>query len=67
MIMTVKQLRRLKELTVAQIAAALGISRVTYAKLENNPGKFTIDQAVEFCRIVGVPFDQVFFVQNDNI
>jgi DNA-binding XRE family transcriptional regulator len=65
--MTVKQARRYKELTIEQMAKALGMVRDTYARLEKNPDRFTIKQAKEFCRITGFTHNEIFFTTTSNM
>ena len=50
---TVKQARVLANATQKEMAEYLGISRSTYIKIENNPGKATIEQAKKIGRYSG--------------
>ncbi len=42
------------------MARLLGMHRTTYAALEKDPGRFTVDQAHRFCRITERGFEEVF-------
>ena len=64
--MTVKQVRRYVDMTTGQMATALGMSRWTYEKLEKTPDKFTMRQAMQFCKVTGIPMERVLFVQKPN-
>ena len=61
MVYSVKQARALADKTQAEMAEKLGVTRDTYRKIEQNPGRATIDQAVAISRITGIPIDQIFF------
>ncbi len=61
MLITVKQARIGANLTQAGIASKMGIHPQTYMRLEKHPGKMTVQRAIKFAKIVGVPFDNIFF------
>lgn len=58
---TIRQARNLKGLTQVEIAKLLDISRDTYIKLESNPSKITVAQAVRISEITGIPFNDIIF------
>lgn len=58
---TVKQARLLSGKTQQEMADHLGVHVQTYAKLERNPEKMTIERAVKLSQVTGVPSDQIFF------
>ena len=58
---TMKQARVGANLTQARIASKMGIHPQTYMRLEKHPGDMTIKRAKKFAKIVGVPFDDIFF------
>lgn len=60
-IYTVRQARKLADLTQREVAKALGINRATYIAMEQNPEKITVPQAKAISKITEVPFDQIFF------
>lgn len=58
---TLRQLRLAKEISQEKMAEELGIHRNTYASLEENPGKISIDQAKAIALILEVSVDAIFF------
>lgn len=58
---TVKQARLMSGKSQEIIAESLKIHRQTYAKLEQNPEKFTIEQANTFSAEVNIPYDKIKF------
>lgn len=58
---TVKQARVGIEASQAEMAAKMGICLDTYRKLEQNPEKMTLAQAVLFSRITGMEPGDIFF------
>lgn len=66
MSITVKQARVGKDFTMQEVADKMGIHVQTYAKLEKDPEQFTIRQAEDFCGIVEVPMEKIFFGIKSN-
>lgn len=64
--MTIAQIRRDSGLTQQEMADKLGVSRQTYAKLENDPSKATIEQARLMCRVLGRKYEDIFFAKCVN-
>lgn len=58
---TLRQLRLAKEISQEKMAEELGVHRNTYASLEENPGKISIDQAKAIALILEVSVDAIFF------
>lgn len=58
---TVKQARKLADLTQVQMADALEVSRDTYRRIEKNPETATIAQGVRIAEVTGLSFDAIFF------
>ncbi|MBR2929399.1 MAG: helix-turn-helix domain-containing protein [Oscillospiraceae bacterium] len=58
---SVKQVRKLADLTQVQMANALGVSRDTYRRIEENPETATIAQGKRIAEVTGFPFDVIFF------
>lgn len=58
--MTVKQARLMADLSQEQMAKILCMHRNTYAALERDPGRFTLQQAWNFCVAVGRGLEEVF-------
>lgn len=61
MALTIKQARLLAEMTQQEVADRMGIHRHTYMKWEQNPDEMPIGRAKQFCEIVGVSIDEIFF------
>lgn len=55
-------------ITQVEMADELGITRQTYAKLEQNPEDMTIKDARAVCSILGKRFSEIFFssMVNEN-
>lgn len=64
---SVKQARLLSEKTQDALAKALKIHRQTYAKLEQHPEKFTVEQANAFSDEVGIPYDRIKFFSQETL
>lgn len=58
---TIRQARRLADLSQSQVAKALGVCECTYRKIEKNPEKATIEQAHALARLFGMSYDSLFF------
>lgn len=48
------------------VASYLGISRPTYAKMENNPGIVTVEDAKKLADLFEVTVADIFFGDNDS-
>ena len=48
-------------MTQEEIAKKLGISRNTYMDYERYDTPMRITTAIDFCRIVDIPMDEIFF------
>jgi len=59
--MSPKQARLRKELSQQKVAELLGVHRQTYMKWEHNADEMPIGKAKEFCKIVSIPVDEIFF------
>lgn len=64
---TVKQARVLRGFTQSKIAEKMGINIDTYRRIERNPEKITIEKAKQFCEIVGMSVDNIFFDTNSTL
>lgn len=62
MVLTLKQTRRIQELTQDQVAAMLGVHVQTYRKIEQNPDEATVQQAKKLSEILGVDYNEIFLV-----
>ena len=65
--LTVKGARQLAGYTQTQMAAKMGVHMQTYRKLEQYPGKMTIEQARRFCSIVHRSVEDIFFDSNSSL
>ncbi len=63
---TMKQARVGAEMTQQQVADRMGVHVQTYQRMENNPEDVTIRQGKSFSEIVGVRFEDIFFINNSN-
>lgn len=63
MIFTIKQARKLRDLTQDQLAEALQVHVQTYRKIEENPESATVEQAKKIAEVTGISVDQLFFAQ----
>ena len=63
---TMKQARVGANMTQQQVADALGVHVQTYMRMENNPEDVTIKQGKSFSEIVGVRFEDIFFINSSN-
>lgn len=65
--MTLRQARKMSDMTQKEVAKKLGISVVTYMKLENNPEMTTIGQAKKLSSLFGISYDDIFFNSNSTL
>lgn len=63
---TIRDARKDLGLTQDDMADCLGITRQTYAKMENDPEGMTIESARKVCHILGMRFSDIFFGQMVN-
>ena len=61
MIFTVKQARKMRDLTQDQMAEALKVHVQTYRKIETRPEMATIEQAKKIAEVTGLTLDELFF------
>ena len=64
---TIKQARQYAGLTQAKMAAALGVCRDKYMKIEKDPESATIGQAKVIARETGVPLEDILFVNSSTL
>lgn len=53
--------RKKERYTQQQVADYLGVSRITYAKMEKNPGDITLDDARKLSTLFKVDVRDIFF------
>lgn len=58
--------RKKERYTQQQAAEHLGISRITYAKMEKNPGDITLDDARKLAALFKVDVRDIFFSCTDS-
>lgn len=63
--LTVKEWRRLRGISQAKFASALGVSLTTLQKWESHRAKLPVDKAFEMCNILNVKIDDVIFLPKD--
>lgn len=61
MVLTLKQARMMREMSQEKMAEVLQIHRNTYAALEENPGRVSIDQAKIISDTLKISVDDIFF------
>ena len=62
--MNLKEAREKERYSQQQAADYLGISRVTYGKMEANPGDITVDDAKKLAELFKVDVKEIFFSNN---
>lgn len=60
---TMKQARQYAGLTQVEMAKRLNIALATYRDYEHGDSLMRVDKAIEFSHIVGVPLDNLIFLQ----
>lgn len=61
--MELREARQGANMTQAEVADHLGVSRPTYIKMEKHPDEVTISDAVRLADLFGVNVDAIFFGQ----
>lgn len=64
---TVKQARKLNDLTQEQMAQMMGVNRDTYRRIERRPDKATVWQAHQISKITGIPMDNLIFLPETQL
>ncbi len=65
-VLTLKKARIIAEISQADMAKAIGVSRGTYIKIEKNPDTTTIAQAKAISKILNISYDEIFFGNNST-
>lgn len=64
---TIREWRAFKKLTKAKVAELMGKHASTYARLEDNPGSITIEDAIKLAEVFECDVrDIIFFDKNPN-
>lgn len=58
---TLREARKKKGIKACAVADAIGVSRQTYAKYEDDQGIMSIKHAQAACDFMGLDFDSIFF------
>lgn len=58
---TVREYRRMREISQTEMAEMLGIHVNTYIAWEKDPKKIPVDKAMNICNIFGVDIDSIIF------
>ena len=58
--------RKKERYTQQQVADLLGVSRPTYARMEQNPGDVSVEDAKRLASIFKVDVRDIFFSNNDS-
>jgi len=64
--MSIRQARRMRDISQNQMAADMGIHVQTYRKIENHPEEATIEQAKCIARLLGMSYDELNFFEDDS-
>lgn len=67
--MKVESLREAREkagFSQQEMADELGVSRPTYASIEQNPDRATVLQARRICQILSRTYERIFFDRSDS-
>lgn len=59
--LTIRNIRRMRDVTMHEIADKLGVCTATYSKYEKNPETMPIEMAKAVCAILGASVEQIFF------
>lgn len=60
--MSIRQIRRAKEISMQEMADFLGVHVNTYSEWEKNPQKMSVGIAFSVCDKLEVPFDAIIFL-----
>lgn len=64
--LTLKEWRKAKSITIADMAGKLGIHPNTYQSWEENPGKISIENGIKIAAYLDVPFDSILFASESS-
>lgn len=62
---TMKQARRYAGYTQAEMAKNLNVALATYRDYEHGDSEMRVSKAIEFSRIVGIPIENLIFLQTN--
>lgn len=61
----ISKLNQARKYSAAHMAKAIGVSRQTYAKLEEHPERMTLEQARRASELLGCSTDELFYLPRD--
>lgn len=64
--MELSEARKKERYSQQQVADLLGVSRPTYARMEQNPGDVSVEDAKRLAEIFRVDVRDIFFSSNDS-
>jgi len=67
MVISVKAARVNRNMTQADVAKRLGISKGQYQRLENDLGSMKLDRAAQLGEVLGMSIDDIFFGSNSSV
>lgn len=67
MALTLREWRRVKEISQETMAEKLGVHVNTYQSWEKNPGKISFEKAAEMAEILNVPIDEIIFMKPQKV
>ena len=59
--MNIREARESSKMTQEEVAGHLGISRVTYGKMERDPELMTLSDAKALSELFGISLEDIFF------
>lgn len=62
MSLTLRQVRRAKEIKQKEMAVMLGISANTYRAWERKPSKINIEMCYKICKVLSIEYDKSIFL-----
>lgn len=67
MALTLREWRRVKEISQETMAEKLNVHVNTYQNWEKNPGRISFEKAAEMAKILGVPIDDIIFMPQQKV
>ena len=64
---TIREWRRIKEISQETMASRLNVHVNTYQKWERDPGKISMEKAIEVAKILDVPLDSIKFAKSAEV
>lgn len=64
--LALKEWRKARGITIAEMAGKLGVHPNTYQSWEENPGKISIENGIKIAAYIDVPFDDIIFTSEST-